>query len=209
MNPLFDAWYRLAGGAPAAAAILAAILAVSIAGLSFAPRIIERNLFRPYWLARKQNYSTWVTSGFIHADYGHLLFNSLTFWSFGFALERVMGSPGFLALYFAGLVVSDVGTYFKQRNNPDYASLGASGAILAVLFASIIYFPTQSLYILPIPFPIPAPLFAVGYLAYTIYAARRAQGRINHDAHLGGAIAGVLFVALTDPSALQRALRLL
>jgi membrane associated rhomboid family serine protease len=207
MKTLLDTLFRVSGGAPAAGTILAAILIVSIAGLTLAPRIIERNLFRPYWLARQQNYSTWLTSGFIHADFGHLLFNSLTFWSFGFALERVIGSPRFIALYVVGLVVSDVGTYYKQRNNPDYASLGASGAILAVLFASIIYFPTQSLYMLPIPFPIPAPLFAIGYLAYTIYAARNARGRINHDAHLGGAIAGVAFVALTDPAAIQQALR--
>jgi membrane associated rhomboid family serine protease len=101
-------------------------------------------------------------------------------------------------------VLSDLGTYFKHRNNPEYASLGASGAILAVLFASIVYFPGQSLYIIPIPIPIPAPLFAVGYLAYTWWSSRQARGRINHDAHLGGALTGLAFVALTDPAALYR-----
>jgi membrane associated rhomboid family serine protease len=98
-------------------------------------------------------------------------------------------------------VVSDLGTYFKHRNDPQYASLGASGAISAVLFAAIVYFPWMKLFIIPIPVPIPAPLFAVGYVAYTWYSARQARGRINHDAHLGGALFGVLFVMLTDPAA--------
>jgi membrane associated rhomboid family serine protease len=200
---------ELTGGAPVAGLILAVILAASIAALSFAPALLESQLFRPYWITRRRDYHTWISSAFIHADYGHLLLNALTFWSFGFALERTIGSARFISLYALALVVSELGTYFKHRNDPNYASLGASGAVLAVLFASIIYSPTQSIYILPIPFPIPAPLFAVAYLAFTIYAARRNVGRINHDAHLGGAIAGVLFVALTDPDAIRQALALL
>ena len=203
-----NSWTALTNGAPAAALILLAFGAFSVAALSFAPLLIERHVFRPYQVARGRGRMTWVTSAFIHADYGHLLFNAITFWSFGFALERVIGSARFVALYAVGLAVSDLGTYFKQRNNPDYASLGASGAILAVLFASIVYFPTQSIYLMLIPVPLPAPLFALGYLAYTIYAAKFSHGRINHDAHLGGAIAGLLFVALTDPDAVRRALRL-
>jgi len=199
----------LTGGAPAAGIILALILACSVAGLSLSPAWLESQLFRPYWITRRRNYLTWISSAFVHADYVHLLLNALTFWSFGFALERTIGSIRFVALYALALVISELGTYFKHRQDPNYASLGASGAVLAVLFASIVYFPTQSLYVLPIPIPIPAPLFAIAFLAYTIYAARRAVGRINHDAHLGGAIVGVLFVALTDPDAVRQALALL
>src|SRR6185437_13177733 len=92
----------------------------------------------------------------------------------------------------------------KHRNEPNYASLGASGAILAVLFASIVYFPRQKLLILPIPLPIPAPLFAVAYLAFSYYsssrsAAGQSQDRINHDAHIFGALTGLAFVLLTNP----------
>ena len=114
----------------------------------------------------------------------------------------------FAVLYFLGLVVSDLGTYFKHRNDPQYASLGASGAISAVLFAAIVYFPWMKLFIIPIPLPIPAPLFAVGYVAYSWWSARQARGRINHDAHLGGALFGLVFVLLTDPGGVRTAARL-
>jgi membrane associated rhomboid family serine protease len=186
--------------------ILAIIIIASVAGLTVAPVLIERSLFRPYWLLPKRQYTTLLTSGFMHANLAHLLFNAFTFWSFGGQLERVMGAARFLALYAVGLLVSDAGTWLKHRKDPEYASLGASGAILAVLFASVVYFPTESLYVMPLPVPIPAPLFAVVYLAYTWYAGRAGRGRINHDAHFSGAIAGLVFVALTDPDAWQRAL---
>jgi membrane associated rhomboid family serine protease len=192
----------------AAAIILGATVIVSLLGLWAVPSLIERNLFRPFWFLPRRQYWTAITSGFVHADLGHLLFNSLTYWFFAFPLERVIGSARFVALYFIGLVASDTGTYFKHRRDPDYASLGASGAILAVLFASIVYFPRQSIMIMPIPLPIPAPLFAIGYLAYTFYAARAQRGRINHDAHFDGALAGLAFVALTDPAAWERAARI-
>jgi membrane associated rhomboid family serine protease len=189
----------------AAAIIFGVTLAVSLLGLWAAPWIIAQNLFRPFWFLPRRQYWTAITSGFVHADLGHLLFNSLTYWFFAFPLERVIGTPRFVALYFIGLVASNTGTYFKHRRDPDYACLGASGAILALLFASIVYFPRQSIMIMPIPLPIPAPLFAIGYLIYTFYAARRQRGRINHDAHFDGALAGLAFVAVTDPSAWARA----
>jgi len=200
-----DALLRLSDGAPAAALLLAAMIAASAAGLWLAPALIERSLFRPYWFWRKRQFATPLTSAFMHADLAHLLFNAFTFWAFAFALERAIGSTRFLALYAFGLLASDAGTWFKHRRDPEYRTLGASGAILAVLFASIVYFPTGSIFILPIPVPIPAPLFALGYLAYTYYAARLARGRINHDAHLSGAIAGLAFVVLTDPAAIEHA----
>jgi membrane associated rhomboid family serine protease len=196
--------------APAATLLLAAIVLASAIGLFAAPSLIERNLFRPYWLVPRRQYATLVSSAFLHADLAHLFFNGFTFWAFAFPLERAMGTTGFGALYFFGLFASDLGTWFKHRRDPAYQTLGASGAsgaILAVLFASIVYTPSASIFIFPIPIPIPAPLFAVAYLAYTYYASRHLRGRINHDAHLGGALAGLAFVALTDPTALARAVQ--
>lgn len=196
----------LTQGAPASALILAVIIVVGVVGLYSNQTIIERSLFRPYWLLRRGEYATVVTSGFVHADLAHLFFNGFTFWAFAFTLERTIGSPMFVLLYFFGLLASDAGTYLKHRRDPAYATLGASGAILAVLFASIVYFPTASIFILPLPVPIPAPLFAVAYLAYTWYAARSLRGRVNHDAHFSGAIAGLVFVALMEPAVFQRAI---
>jgi membrane associated rhomboid family serine protease len=196
----------VSGVGPASLFILGANLALGAIGLFVYPKLIERGLFRPWEFARGRRRYTALTSGFLHADLPHLIFNMITFWFFGVPLERVIGTPLFVLLYVAGLLLSLVGSLRKHRDNPEYATLGASGAISAVLFASIVYFPTQSLMILPIPIPIPAPLFAVGYLAYSIWSARQGRGRINHDAHLGGALVGLLFVALTDPGAYSRAL---
>jgi membrane associated rhomboid family serine protease len=198
----FDA---LTHGAPAATAILVAMVAASLLALYRLPALLDRHLLRPYWLLRKHQYETLVTSGFLHADLPHLLFNAFTFWAFGFSLERAIGTPAFVALYLFGLLVSSAGTWLAHRQQPQYASLGASGAILAVLFASIVYTPSQSIIVFPIPLPIPAPLFAVLYIAYTVWASRQARGRINHDAHLSGALAGVVFVLLSDPAAIGRA----
>jgi membrane associated rhomboid family serine protease len=190
-----------------AAIILVVTLATSLAALYGSPKIIESSLFRPYWFLRRRQYATVVTSGLVHADLPHLIFNLITFYFFAFQLEKQIGGARFAALYLIGLVISDAGTYFKHRNDPDYASLGASGAISAVLFASIVYFPWQKLFIIPIPVPIPAPIFAIGYVAYSWYSARHARGRINHDAHLGGALAGLAFVAITDPGAYRQLLQ--
>ena len=142
----------------------------------------------------------------MHADLGHLLFNMVTFYFFAFPMERYIGTSRFLTLYFVGLVVSHSCTYFKHKDNAEYASLGASGAISAVLFAYIVYFPMTKLIILPIPIPIPAALFAVGYVAYSYWASLHSRGRINHDAHLCGAFSGLAFVAVTDFAAFGRLL---
>jgi membrane associated rhomboid family serine protease len=186
--------------APVSYIILIITVAVSVLGLKAAPRIIERCLLRPYNVVRKGDFAPVITCGFVHADITHLLFNGLTLYFFGPPLEATIGSARFAVLYLVGLVISSLGTVYKHRNNPDYASLGASGAILAVLFAFIVYYPTQMLY-LYFAIPISAVVFAFGYLAYTWWASKRAHGRINHDAHLDGAITGMVFVLITDSGA--------
>jgi membrane associated rhomboid family serine protease len=190
----------------AALLIFVVTIGASLAGLFANRQIIEHSVFRPYEVRRGKGIATPITSGFVHADLPHLIFNMLTFYFFAFPLEDRIGALRFALLYFLALIVSDVGTYLKHRNDPQYASLGASGAISAVLFAAIVYFPWMELFIIPIPLPIPAPLFAVAYVGYSWWSARQARGRINHDAHLGGALFGLLFVLLTDPGAFSKAL---
>lgn len=194
---------------PAALVILAVNLGIGIAGLWGNPQIIERCVFRPYEFARGRRRGTLIASGFAHADVPHLLFNMVTFFFFGVPMERLLGTGPFILLYALGLALSPLISLSKHRNNPAYATLGASGAVSAVLFAFVVYFPTTTMIIFPIPIPIPAWLFAVGYLTYSIWASRSNTGRINHDAHLAGALTGVAFVAITDPRALGSLLRFL
>ncbi len=189
-----------------ATVILAVTIVTSLLGMYRAPQIIVRCLFRPYFFLRRKQYDTIYLSGFVHADLGHLLFNMFTFYFFAFPMERFVGTTRFLILYFVGLVASHSCTYFKHKDNAAYASLGASGAISAVLFAYIVYFPTTKLIIFPLPIPIPATLFAVGYVAYSYWASLHSRGRINHDAHLCGALSGLAFVAVTDFGAFGRLL---
>ena len=132
----------------------------------------------------------------MHGDFWHLLFNAVTLFFFGPVLEETIGKFHFLALYFIALVVSSLGTVIRQRRNPDYASLGASGAISGVLFAYIVYYPTSTIYYFGVP--VPAVLYAFAYLGYTMWASKNSRDRINHDAHLDGAITGLVFFGITD-----------
>lgn len=189
---------------PGAAILFAVTIGASLVGLFVAPQLVERSLFRPHWFFRRRQYDTIYMSSFVHADLGHLLLNMIAFYFFAFPLEERIGTLKFLVLYFAGILVSHGYTYVRHEREPEYASLGASGAIAAVLLAYVVYYPTAKLMMLPLPVPIPAPLFAVGYIAYSFWAGRRGTSRINHDAHLAGALAGLVFVAVTEPAAITR-----
>src|SRR5690348_8019702 len=134
----------LAGFGLGASAILLATIIISLAGFS-SRALVERMLFRPYYLVRQNEWHRLFTSGFVHMDGMHLLFNMFSFFVFAFALERVIGTVRFVVLYFVSLALSELGTWVKHRNDMQYASLGASGAVLAVMFAYIVYFPTRSL----------------------------------------------------------------
>src|SRR4030095_10362883 len=125
------------------------------------------------------DYHTSHNIRFTHAVVAPLPLTCFTLWAFGFGLERALGTPSFVVLYAFGLLSSSIATWLIHRRPPRYASLGASGALLAVLFASVVPAPTSSIYIVPLPVPIPAPLFAVGFLAYSVIASRARIGRVN------------------------------
>lgn len=187
---------------PVASIIFAITVATSIYAFSN-PHVYARMMLNPYSIHRdKSKIYTIFTSGIIHADWMHLLFNMVTFFYFGFALEAIFvqtnGAIGhfyFALLYVASLVLSDIPTIAQQKNNPSYFSLGASGAISAVLFSFILFYPKAELRIF-FAIPMPAYVFAGLYIAYCIWASKNAQDRINHDAHLFGALSGLLITIL-------------
>lgn len=191
--------------APVASIIFIFTLITSIFGLYVNQNLNHQFMLHPHSFVRGKRVHTILTSGLIHADFGHLLFNMLTFFFFAFSLERILDMTGgnghvqFAVLYLGGLILSDIPTIIKHRNNPGYASLGASGAISAVLFSFILFDPTTKLYLFFIPIGIPAYIFGGLYLAYCVYASRNQYDRVNHDAHFYGALTGIVFTILMKP----------
>jgi membrane associated rhomboid family serine protease len=168
-------------------------------------RVMDDLILWPPAIARKHEYYRLVTYGLVHADGTHLLFNMLTLFFFGRAMAPLYdawlgGMFGFALFYLGGLVASILPTYLKNRNNANYHSLGASGAVSAVLFGYILLAPWSQIIVLVIP--LPAIIYAVLYTAYSIYMDRRGQGNINHSAHLWGAAYGVVFTLLVNPRVL-------
>jgi len=160
----------------------------------------------PSLVHRKHQYYRFITYGFVHADMQHLLFNMITLFFFGAALEPLLGARigplGFGVFYLSALVVSILPSYLKHRRDPQYLGIGASGAVSAVLFAFIMFQPWAMIYVFFI-LPIPAVVFAVLYVAYSIYMDRRGKDNINHSAHLWGAAYGVLVTLVATPDVLQ------
>lgn len=163
-------------------------------------RLMNDLILWPPAIAGQREYHRLVTYGLVHADFSHLLFNMFTLYFFGRAMEpffsQSLGMLGFALFYIGGLVISILPTYLKNRANPNYRSLGASGAVSAVLFAFILLAPWQQIIVLVIPMP--AIVYALLYTGYSIYMDRRGQGNVNHSAHLWGAAYGVIFTLLMN-----------
>ncbi|MBB5875946.1 MULTISPECIES: rhomboid family intramembrane serine protease [unclassified Xanthomonas] len=171
-------------------------------------RLLDRLILWPPAVDRHKQYDRLVTYGFIHADFPHLLFNMVTLYFFGgpieVLMERLTGNMLVYPLfYLAALVVSILPSYLKNQKNPNYMSLGASGAVSAVLFAFILMAPWTGIFFFFIPIPIPAILYAVFYVGYSIWMDRRGGDNVNHSAHLAGAAFGVMFLLIMEPSVLQ------
>ena len=167
-------------------------------------RLMNDLILWPPAITRQHEYHRLVTYGVVHADFGHLFFNMLTLYFFGQVMEVFftgrLGGFGFALFYIGGLVVSILPTYLKNRTNASYRSLGASGAVSAVLFSYVLLWPWQKIIVLVIPMP--AIVYAVLYTGYSIFMDRRGQGNVNHSAHLWGAAYGVIFTLLMDPRVL-------
>ncbi len=154
------------------------------------------------WPRRMDNPKEWyrlLTSGFIHADWNHLLFNMFSLYFVGESAEMLLGGK-FLVLYLTGIIAASLPSFFKNKYNSSFQSLGASGGVAAVLFLVIYFFPWAKVHILFIPIGIPAILFGVIYLAAEAYMSKRGGTNINHDAHFWGSMYGLLFALLVDPT---------
>ena len=167
-------------------------------------KLADRLILWPPAIDKHRQYDRLVTYGFIHGDFMHLLFNMVTLFFFGQQIEqlmtRVMGIWAYPVFYVSALVVSILPTYLKNQKNPNYLSLGASGAVSAVLFAFVLLAPWSTIGVMFIPMP--AIVFAVLYVGYSIWMDRRGGDRINHSAHLAGAAYGVLFMVIMEPRVL-------
>ena len=166
------------------------------------PKIMEVGMLMPYRTLRQNTWYELITSGFLHGSVTHLLFNMITLFFFGVALEQSLGEVHFLILYFSGLLASSVPSLFKQKDNPEYATIGASGAVESVLFAFAILYPFEKLYLMFIPIGIPAILFGVLFIWYSIWASKR-EGKVNHEAHLAGAAWGVIYMFAFVPGSID------
>lgn len=171
--------------------------------------IYGKFMLHPYSVSKGHKVWTVITSGLIHADWMHLFFNMFTFVAFAFTLEQLLGSFKFGLLYFLALILSDLPTIFKHKDHFNYNSLGASGAISAVLFSFILFSPTSKISIMFIPIGIPAWIFGIIYLIYCAYASRNSRDGINHDAHFFGALTGLIFTIIFVPGILQNFFTLL
>ena len=158
-------------------------------------------MFHPYTVSRGGKIYTFITSGLIHADWMHLFFNMFTFYFFAFRLEAMMGHWQFGLMYFLSLVLSDLPSLVKNKDNYRYNSLGASGAISAILFSYILYDPLSIIGVMFIPMP--AIVFGVLYLVYSWYMGKKGQDNIGHDAHFFGALTGLIFTIIVVPGIVQ------
>lgn len=165
-------------------------------------RFFNTYLFEVYEVKVRKDYRRLITSGFLHLDVNHLLFNMLTLFFFSPAIEHSLGELQFLLIYFASLVGGNLVALYFQRHNYNYSAVGASGAISGLVFAAIALFPGIRMSLIFIPIPMPGWLFGLAYVLYSIYGIRSQRDNVGHEAHLGGGLVGLLVAVLLEPSVL-------
>lgn len=187
--------------------IIVTTVLVSLAAFNDA-NLRSRLILYPRIMNGPSEYYRLLTSGFIHADWNHLIFNMITMFFFGRIVEESIlgdfyGRAGgliYLILYVSGIVMSSVPSVIKHRNDSTYAALGASGGVSSILFFVIYFFPWSKISMYFIPIGIPAIIYGVLYTLYSLYMSKRGNDNIGHDAHLGGALYGFVFALIVDPT---------
>jgi len=188
---------------PATLGILIAAGAVSLLGFGHRS-IMDALIFNPYRILQRHQYHRLITSGFLHADLSHLLFNGLSLYWFGNSLEKDYGLPLLLTVFFSSMIGGNLLSLLLHWNQRDYLALGASGGVCGVIFASIFLIASGSIYILPIPVAIPMPVYAVLFVLISVFGISAGKDNIGHDAHLGGAIVGLLVTTGFHPEIVEK-----
>ncbi len=141
-----------------------------------------------------------LTSGFLHVDWMHLGFNMYALYLFGGIVAGLMGNISFLIIYLGSLLAGNMYSIYYHKNESYYSAVGASGAVSGILYAAILLYPNMTLMLFPLPIPIPAYIFGVGYLLYSIYGMKKQLGNVGHSAHLGGTIGGFVIALVMMPN---------
>lgn len=182
--------------------VLIIVATVLVSWLAFNnPRLLERLILWPPAIARQHQYDRLLTHGFIHADFQHLLFNMITLYFFGRLVEQwfvpYIGRVGFVLFYLSAIVVAILPTYLRHVGDARYRSLGASGAVSAVLFTFILVQPWSLIFVFFLP--VPAIVYGALYVGYSVWMEKHGQDNVNHSAHLWGAAYGIVFTLLMEP----------
>jgi membrane associated rhomboid family serine protease len=195
-----------AGALPIPVILIASVAVVSLLGWLVKP--VQRALIlNPFRVRERWQVYRLLSAGWVHTDVSHLVFNMLSFYFFADSALRVLGATRFLVLYISAVIMAFVPTTLRHMRNPRYNSLGASGGVAAVMFSAILLNPKLELYVMLIPIPVPAIVFALGYLAYNAWHSYRAGDDVNHDAHFSGAVYGALFTYAFEPTLVERAVK--
>lgn len=200
-------------GTPVTALLLLSNIAISLYALFQDETLIERWAFAPNRVHEQGEWYRLLSGGFLHGGLAHLAFNMITLYFFGPVLEIVLGGSSFAVVYFGALLVAHLFLLAKYKHDPDYQAVGASGAISGVLLGFCLFFPFEKIYLFLIPIGIPAFLFGIGFAGFSYWASNRPPhagavfGRIAHEAHLGGAVGGLILTVLMEPRVLPGLLR--
>lgn len=186
--------------------LIASVVAVSLLGWLIKP--LQRALtLIPYQVRESWQIHRLLTAGWVHKDVTHLAFNMISLYFFADEARSVLGVTPFLALYISAVVVAFIPTTLRFMRSPGYSSLGASGAVTAVMFSAILLNPKLTVHVMFVPVPVPGFVFAIGYLIYSVWHSYSAGDGVNHDAHLSGAVYGALFTYAFEPTLVERALK--
>ena len=189
---------------PATLALICVNIIISIYAFYVDRTFINQFAFQVQAVRDQKQYYRILTSSFLHANLAHLLLNMMTLFFFGPEVERLLGKSGFLVVYFGAIIASGLVSLRVNRNNPAYASIGASDAVSGVVLSFCCFHPFQPLYIMFIPIPIPAILYGVLFMAISAQLMERTNRVIAHEGHLGGALAGVALTILMRPDVVMR-----